>query len=99
MAEDKEYSVRPVEKKVETVEAIVDEENTAESQAASQPNAVSKKTFSTPAIPTDKIFKMVTDREMMKQAWKDETMEPHFHMVKLIILIIILAVIISLLGL
>jgi hypothetical protein len=97
MAEDKEYSVRPVEKKAETVEAIVDEEISADSPPTPAP--APKKGFSTSAIPTDKIFKMVTDPNMMKQAWKDETMEPHFHMVKLIILIIILAVIISLLGL
>lgn len=97
MAKDKEYTIKPVEKEIETVEAIVDNEISAESATTSQPKS-QKKFLQVPAIPTDKIFRTITDRKKMEEIWRDETMEPHIHMIKLIMLIIILAIIISLLG-
>jgi hypothetical protein len=90
----KEYKVKQVENEVATVEAIVDEKVEAQTQPAPTP----KKGFSAPSIPTDKIFKMVTDRQMREQMWRDETMEPHVHMIKLLFLVLILAIIISVLG-
>jgi hypothetical protein len=98
MAEDPEYKVRPVDKEPEVVEAMVDEEIAKETPAV-KPEPTSKKGFSPPSIPTDKIFKMVTDRKMMEQLWRDETWEPHLHLIKLLALVFILAIIISLLGL
>ena len=91
----KEYKVKEVEKESTEVEAIVDEK--VEPQVAPAPTT--KKGFSVPAIPTDKIFKVVSDRQMMEQMWKDETMEPHVHMIKLLVIVMILALIISLVGL
>lgn len=91
----KEYKVKEVEKEQTDVEAKIDKK--VEPQAASAPTT--KKGFSVPAIPTDKIFKVVTDRQMMEQMWRDETMEPHVHMIKLLVIVMILALIISLFGL
>ena len=51
-----------------------------------------------PNIPTDKIFKTMTDKELMMQAWHDETLEPHIHLMKLLLIVFILAIIITLIG-
>jgi hypothetical protein len=98
MAEDEEYEVSQTDKKTESERAIVDQEISTDSESPSQPQP-QKKSFGVPAIPTDKIFRTITDRQKMEEIWRDETMEPHIHMIKLIGLIIILAIIISLLGL
>ena len=90
----KEYKIKEVTEEATEVEAIVEES----SEAATQPTPVAKKGFSVPSIPTDKIFKIVTDRQKMEQLWHDETMEPHIHMIKLLLLVAVLAVIITLLG-
>jgi hypothetical protein len=92
----KEYKIKEVEKEETTpVEALVEEP----AEASSQPAPTVKKGFSAPSIPTDKIFKVVTDRQMMEQLWRDETMEPHVHMIKLLLMVAVLAFIITLLGL
>jgi hypothetical protein len=97
MANDGEYEVTNGARNTESVKAIVDKEISSESATTPQPQP-KKKSFGVPAIPTDKIFRTITDRQKMEEIWRDETMEPHIHMVKLIILIIILAIIISILG-
>ena len=97
MAEDKEYVVRSVEKKAEAIEAIVDQKMQEESQPL-QPSQPSRQKFQIPQIPTDKIFRTLTDREMMRQLLHDETMEPHVHMIKLLFIVFVLAIIIVLLG-
>lgn len=91
----KEYKIKEVKEEVTPVEAIAEEP----AEAAPQPAPTVKKGFSAPAIPTDKIFKIVTDRQMMEQMWRDETMEPHVHMIKLLLIIAVLAFIITMLGL
>jgi hypothetical protein len=99
MAKDGEYEVSQAEKNTESIEAIVDQEISQNSATTPQPQSQpQKKSFGIPGIPTDKIFRTITDRQKMEEIWRDETMEPHVHMVKLIILIIILAIIISILG-
>lgn len=97
MANDEEYDVSQAEKKTESIDAVVDKEISTDSAASPEPQP-QKKSFGVPSIPTNKIFRTITDRQKMEEIWRDETMEPHIHMVKLIILIIILAIIISLLG-
>ncbi|UCE73668.1 MAG: hypothetical protein JSV56_11670 [Methanomassiliicoccales archaeon] len=101
MAEDKEQVVRPVVKNNEEIETKVDEKIIGKPEASpseSQPSQTPRKGFQVPKIPTDKIFKTLTDKEMMKQTLHDETMEPHVHMAILILIVFILAIIISLLG-
>ncbi len=105
MAEDKDYEVKAVDKKVETVEEIVDQKIIEESRPSQQivertpqTSQAPRKGFSIPQIPTDKIFKTLTDREMMRQTLHDETMEPHVHLVILLFIVFILAIIIALLG-
>jgi hypothetical protein len=90
----KEYKVKEIKEPEITVKEVVEE---VPPQASPQPTT--KKGFSIPQIPAKKIFKVVSDRQMMEQMWKDETMEPHVHMIKLLVIVMILAVIISLLGL
>ena len=90
----KEYKIKEVTEEVTEVEPL--EVEPVEVQ--SEPTPTPKKSFSVPTIPTDKIFKVVTDRKMMEQLWHDETMEPHVHMIKLLLLVAVLAVIITLLG-
>lgn len=90
----KEYKIKEVTEEATEVEPLVDEKVEAQTQPAPAP----KKGFSVPAIPTGKIFKVVTDRQKMEQLWHDETMEPHIHMIKLLLLVAVLAVIITLLG-
>jgi hypothetical protein len=90
----KEYKIKEVKEEVSDIETLVDEKVDAEPQPAPAP----KKGFSVPTIPTNKIFKVVTDRQKMEQLWHDETMEPHIHMLKLLLFVAILALIISALG-
>ncbi|UCG68058.1 MAG: hypothetical protein JSV09_09485 [Thermoplasmata archaeon] len=97
MAEEKDYEVKALEKKVEVVEAIVDKE-IGDGQPSSQASQTTRKGFQVPQIPTDKIFKTLTDRELLRQTWHDETMEPHIHLIKLLLLVFVLAIIIGLLG-
>jgi hypothetical protein len=91
----KEYKVKEIKEPEITVKEVEEE---GPPQAPPQ-QPTTKKGFSVPSVPTDKIFKVVSDRQMMQQMWKDETMEPHVHMIKLLVIVIILALIISLLGL
>jgi hypothetical protein len=99
MAEDNDYEVKAVEKKAEAVEAIVDQKIQEKPSKPLQPSqAPTRKGFSIPQIPTDKIFKTLTDREMMRQTLHDETMEPHVHLVILLFIVFVLAIIIALLG-
>ena len=49
-------------------------------------------------IPTEKIFKTMTNKDMMMQTLHDETMEPHVHIAILLLIVMVLAIIISLLG-
>ena len=100
MAEEKDYEVKAVDKKAESIEAIVDKRMPEEPQpqGSSQPSQTPRKGFQMPQIPTDKIFKTLTDREMMRQTLHDETMEPHVHLVILLFIVFILAIIIGLLG-
>jgi hypothetical protein len=97
MAKEKDYEVKTVDKKPEVVEAIVDKE-IGDKQPSVQSPRTTRKGFQVPQIPTDKIFKTLTDRELMRQTWKDETMEPHIHLIKLLLLVLVLAIIIGLLG-
>lgn len=98
MAKDEEYELSQTGGKTESIEVIADNEISTESATTSQPKS-QKKFLQVPTIPADKIFRTITDRKKMEEIWRDETMEPHIHMIKLIMLIIILAIIISLLGL
>ena len=100
MAEEKRYVVREVDKKAESIEAIVDKKIEEEPQPREsvQPSQTPRKGFQIPQIPTDKIFKTLTDREMMRQTLHDETLEPHVHLVILLFIVFILAIIIGLLG-
>lgn len=109
MAEEKDYEVKAVEKKAEAIEAIVDQKIQEDSQpmqrqseqtqqSASQPSQSRRQKFQIPQIPTDKIFKTLTNKEMMMQTLHDETMEPHVHLMILLFLVFILAIIIALLG-
>jgi hypothetical protein len=107
MAEKNEYEVKAVNKKTETVEAIVDKKIGEESPpsqqpqvlgSAAQPSKMQRRGFQIPQIPTQKIFKTLTDREMMVQTLHDETMEPHVHLIILLFIVFILAIIIALIG-
>ena len=99
MVEDNDYEVKAMEKKAEAVEAIVDQKIQEEPSQPLQPSqAPTRKGFSIPQIPTEKIFKTLTDREMMRQTLHDETMEPHVHLVILLFIVFVLAIIIALLG-
>ncbi len=91
----KEYKVKEIKEPEITVKEVVDEGP----PPAPPQQPATKKGFHVPSVPTDKIFKVVSDRQMMQKMWKDETMEPHVHMIKLLVIVIILALIISLLGL
>jgi hypothetical protein len=98
---DKKYIIRPVTK--EEPETSLENEGTSESTPAVQATPTTqqakpwqKNPFS--QIPTDKIFKTMTNKDMMKQTFQDETMEPHRHMVYLLTIVMIMAIIISLLG-
>jgi hypothetical protein len=90
----KEYKVKDI-KEPELTPDVIEDENVVPQTA---PAPTTKKGFSVPTIPTEKIFKVVSDRQMMGQMWKDETMEPHVHMIKLLVIVVILAVVISVLG-
>ena len=98
---DKKYVIRPVIK--EEPKASLEEEGVSE---PSQPTATPQKPKQTKPwqriqfsqIPTDKIIKTMTNKDMMMQTLHDETMEPHVHMAILLMIVIILAIIISLLG-
>jgi len=50
-------------------------------------------------IPTQKIFQTMTNPDMMRQTLHDETLEPHVHIAILLLIVMILAIIITLLGL
>ncbi len=100
MAEENHYVVREVDKRAESIEAIVDKkiEEEPQPQESPQSSQTPRKGFQIPQIPTDKIFKTLTDREMMRQTLNDETMEPHVHLIKLLFIVFVLAIIIGLLG-
>ena len=101
MAEEEDYKIKTVERKVESVEAKIDqkiqETTPSQPQVPTTPRA-SKRGFPLPNIPADKIFKTITDKELMMQALHDETLEPHVHLVKLLLIVFILAIIITLIG-
>lgn len=106
---DKKYIIRPVIKK-EPLSAPEEEgmsepsqprlkesQSTTETQQTSQQTKPWQKIpFS--QIPTDKIFKTMTNKDMMMQTFHDETMEPHIHIAILLMIVMVLAIIISLLG-
>jgi hypothetical protein len=90
---DKKYVMRPVVK--EEPKASSEEQGAPES--SQQPKTQKRMQLS--QIPTDKIFKTLTNRDMMMETLHDETMEPHIHLTVLILIVIIMAIFISLLGL
>ncbi len=98
MPDDKVYKVRTVEKGTDDIDTIVDKKIQEEPEAKPQASQPKKKTFQLPQIPTDKIFKTLTDREAMRQTLHDETLEPHIHLAILLLLVFIMAIIISLIG-
>ncbi|UCE38013.1 MAG: hypothetical protein JSW00_01875 [Thermoplasmata archaeon] len=101
MPEDEEYEVKAGEKKPEDVEEKIDkkiEEMPKSEGEPSEPTQKPRKVFQVPSVPTEKIFKTLTDKEMMKQALHDETLEPHVHLAILILIVFILAIIITLIG-
>jgi hypothetical protein len=105
----KRFVVRPAQKDepLETVEAQKVQETppTVQAEPVQQeptvkPSPTTKplQRFKFSQIPTDRIIKTMTNKEMMKQTLKDETLEPHVHMVILLGIVFILAIIISLIG-
>ena len=102
MAQENEYEVKPVGKKAEDIEAIIDKKGLEEEKQPSLPQEPKepqpRKGFQIPKIPTDKIFKTITNKDMMMETLHDETMEPHVHMVILLLLVFVLAIIIALIG-
>ena len=90
MEEKDDYEVKAVKEE----EAPVEFQKTE--KQATQPAA--RRSFPIPQIPADKIFKTITDKEKMKEAFHDETLEPHIHLVILILIVFILAIIIALIG-
>jgi hypothetical protein len=102
MAEDTEYEVKAQEKKAETMEALIDEKIQGETPTPQQEPPVkqskTKGLFPIKQIPTDKVFKTLTNKDMMMQTLHDETMEPHVHLVILLVIIFFLAIIITLIG-
>ncbi len=106
---DKKYIIRPVIKKepLATPEGegmsgssqpqLKEPQPSTETQQTSQPIKPRKKIpFS--QIPAEKIFKTMTNKDMMMQTFHDETMEPHIHIAILLLIVMVMAIIISLLG-
>ncbi len=105
---DKKYVIRPVIKEepkasLEEGMAETSQPQLKESSPPAQTSQASQQTkpwqrirFS--QIPTEKIIKTMTNKDMMMQTLHDETMEPHVHMTILLLIVIVLAIIISLLG-
>ncbi len=98
MSEDKVYKVKEVHKETDDIEAIVDKKIKEEPNVIPQASQPKKKGFQLPQIPTDKIFKTLTNKEALKQTLHDETLEPHVHLAILLFIIFIMAIVISLLG-
>lgn len=102
---DKKYVIRPVVK--EEPEAPMEAEAMSESTQPAQPVKATQTAqqgkpwqrvkFS--QIPTERIIKTMTNKDMMMETLHDETLEPHVHLAILLFIVIILAIIISLLGL
>lgn len=107
---DKKYVMRPVVK--EGPNASTDDDNVSRSseppstgsrqgagaaQSGRQTKPWQRIQFS--QIPTERIIKTMTNKDMMMQTLHDETMEPHVHLTILLLLVFVLAIIISLLGL
>ena len=105
MADEKEYKVRAVEEE-ESIEDAVDqkiqdkmplsESQVSQTQPPSQPRA--RRGLKMPQIPTERIFKTMTNKEMMMQTLHDETMEPHVHLIILLFIVFVLAIILALVG-
>ncbi len=104
MAEEEDYEVKSVERKVQNIEAKIDQKIQEDVQSeplistTPQSSQTAKRGFPLPNIPTEKIFKTITDKELMMQAWHDETLEPHIHLMKLLLIVFVLAIIITLIG-
>lgn len=106
---DKRYVIRPVvntepDEPVEEAKAVQPVTQASVSsppaKTAQGPQQVTtKQRMQFPKIPTDRIIKTVTNRDMMMETLHDETMEPHIHLAVLLLIVIILAIIISLIGL
>ena len=97
MPDENEYEVKTKEEKSKKIEDIVDKK-IVEGPKPTEPAQTQKKRFSVPQIPTQRIFKTLTDRELMKQTLHDETLEPHIHLAILLLIVFILAIIITLIG-
>jgi hypothetical protein len=97
MPDENEYEVKTKEEKSREIEEIVDKK-IVEGPTPTEPAKTQKKGFSVPQIPTERIFKTLTDRETMRQTLHDETLEPHVHLAILLLIVFILAIIISLIG-
>ncbi len=97
MPGEEEYEVKTRDEKTREIEDIVDRK-VEEAPKPKEPIPTQKKIFSVPQIPTERIFKTLTDRDMMRQTLHDETLEPHIHLAILILIVFLLAIIISLIG-
>jgi hypothetical protein len=97
MPDEKEYEVKTKDEKSKEIDAIIDRK-LEEAPEPAEPAQTQKKAFTVPQIPTERIFKTLTDRETMRETLHDETLEPHVHLVILLLIVFILAIIISLIG-
>jgi hypothetical protein len=81
-------------------EASTEEEQSEspQPQIKDTPQTKPRKRMQFSQIPTERIIKTMTNRDMMMETLHDETMEPHIHIAILLLIVIILAIIISLLG-
>ena len=97
MPDENEYEVKTKEVKSREIEEIVDKK-IEEGPKPTEPAQTKKRGFSMPQIPTERIFKTLTDRETMRETLHDETLEPHVHLAILLLIVFILAIIITLIG-
>lgn len=97
MPDENEYEVKTKEVKSREIEEIVDKK-IEEGPKPKEQAQTQKRAFSVPQIPTKRIFKTLTDRDTMRETLHDETLEPHVHLVILLLIVFILAIIISLIG-
>lgn len=104
MAEDTDYELKVREKKAEKIETIIDNKIQEEPPSSPQQepplkrSKAQRKLLQIPQIPTDKVFKTITNKDMMMQTLHDETLEPHVHLVFLLLIVFFLAIIITLIG-
>ncbi len=96
MEEKDDYEVKAVEE--EGDDSVDFQKAQKEIPPSQSPKPAARRSFPIPKIPADKIFKTITNKEKMMETLHDETLEPHVHLVIILLIVFVLAIIIALIG-